>query len=49
MKEEFVVPLEKFRDVDIAEVQKLKLKYKEAKSAYDVAVAKDKAAKESGR
>ena len=49
MKNEFVAPLEKFRDVEINEVQKLKLRYKEAKSAYDVAVAKERAAKESGQ
>ena len=52
MKELFVKPLEKFRDVDIPRVQKLKLKYKTCKSNYDVSYSKwqalvNKQAKES--
>ena len=37
MEEELVLPLEKFRDIDIENVQKLKLKYKNTKTQYDVA------------
>ena len=37
MEEELVLPLEKFRDIDIEGVQKLKLKYKNCKTQYDVA------------
>lgn len=37
MEEELVLPLEKFRDIDIENVQKLKLKYKNGKTQYDVA------------
>ena len=49
MKQEFVVPLEKFRDLDIGHAQIFKLKYKEVKSAYDVACAKHRAPKRKGR
>lgn len=37
MEEELVLPLEKFRDIDIEGVQKLKLKYKNAKTQFDIA------------
>mmetsp|Transcript_4119 Transcript_4119/g.3583 ORF Transcript_4119/g.3583 Transcript_4119/m.3583 type:complete len:292 (+) Transcript_4119:46-921(+) len=40
MEEELVLPLEKFRDIDIEQVQKLKLKYKNCKTQYDVACHK---------
>ena len=43
MKELFVKPLERFRDVDIPKIQKLKLKYKQAKTNYDVSLSKWKA------
>lgn len=47
MEDEFVKPLEKFRDFDIEEVQKLKLKYKRAKADYDLALHRLTKAKES--
>eukprot|EP00484_Ammonia_sp_Unknown_P002066 CAMPEP_0197022646 /NCGR_PEP_ID=MMETSP1384-20130603/3461_1 /TAXON_ID=29189 /ORGANISM="Ammonia sp." /LENGTH=363 /DNA_ID=CAMNT_0042450719 /DNA_START=23 /DNA_END=1114 /DNA_ORIENTATION=- len=47
MEEELVVPLEKFRDTDIAEIQKLKVKYYKSKTAYDSAVHKLAKAQES--
>eukprot|EP01084_Bolivina_argentea_P288500 495171_1 len=36
MEEELVIPLEKFRDVDVEQVQKLKLKYKSGKTQFDL-------------
>jgi len=47
MEEELVVPLEKFRDVDVEAVQKLKLKLKSGKTNYDVAAHKVTKAQET--
>ena len=48
MEEELVIPLEKFRDIDVEEVQKLKLKYKTAKTNYDISLRNLQKAKEKG-
>jgi len=40
MEEELVIPLEKFRDIDVEKVQKLKLKYKNGKTQFDIAAHK---------
>ena len=47
MEEELVLPLEKFRDVDVEQVQKLKLKYKSQKTQFDLANHKLTKAQES--
>eukprot|EP01084_Bolivina_argentea_P224809 380069_1 len=47
MEEELVIPLEKFRDIDVEKVQKLKLKYKNGKMQYDSAAHKLTKAQES--
>jgi len=47
MEEELVIPLEKFRDIDVEKVQKLKLKYKNGKTQFDIAAHKLAKAQES--
>jgi len=47
MEEELVIPLEKFRDIDVEKVQKLKLKYKNGKTQFDIAAHKLTKAQES--
>merc|ERR1712130_165647 len=47
MEEELVTPLEKFRDNEVERVQKLKLKYYNSKTSYDVAMHKLTKAHES--
>merc|ERR1712087_895830 len=47
MEEELVVPLEKFRDVDVEAVQKLKLKLKSGRTNFDVAAHKVTKAQET--
>ena len=47
MEEELVVPLEKFRDSEVETVQKLKLKYKNGKTQYDIAAHRLTKAQES--
>merc|ERR1719361_3341497 len=48
MEEELVIPLEQFRDVDVEQVQKLKLKYKNGKLKFDRASHAVTKAQESG-
>merc|ERR1712130_556997 len=48
MEEELVIPLEKFRDVDVEQVQALKLKYKNVKLKFDRASHAVTKAQESG-
>merc|ERR1712228_413130 len=48
MEEELVIPLEQFRDVDVEQVQKLKLKYKNGKLKFDRASPAVTKAQESG-
>jgi len=38
MSDEFVIPFEKFRDIDCEEVGKMKLKYKDIKGEYDLSL-----------
>eukprot|EP01083_Nonionella_stella_P014840 41549_1 len=47
MESELVAPLERFRDVDVEDVQTFKLKYKRGKTQYDITAHKLTKAKES--